>query len=147
MLNEDLHIPYIYITSHSDISTLEKVKLTGPSGYLLKPFKSESIYTSIEVALASFNSKNQDVETEKSIILKKGEEKLKVNYDEILFLESDGNYVNIHTVTTKFTERKTIKEFLDELSDHPFLRVHKSYAVNKKKIHHFTREEITPFLH
>jgi DNA-binding LytR/AlgR family response regulator len=143
MLYEDLNIPYIYVTSHSDISTLEKVKLTYPSGYLLKPFKRESIYAAIEVALVNFNNNHPVAhEAEKSIIVKKGEEKKRVKYNEILFLESDANYTNIQTVTAKYTERKTMKDFLDELPEHPFIRVHKSYAVNKYKVHHYTREKI-----
>jgi DNA-binding LytR/AlgR family response regulator len=35
-----------------------------------------------------------------------------------------------------------MKELLDDLADHPFHRVHKSFAVNKNKIRNFTREKI-----
>jgi two-component system, LytTR family, response regulator LytT len=143
ILCEDLQIPYIYVTSHSDISTLEKVKLTNPSGYLLKPFRRESIYTAIEVALVNFNHISQlHPENELTIMLKKGEEKTKIKYSEILFLESDGNYTNLQTVNARYTERKALKDLLEEMNEHPFIRVHKSYAVNKNKIHHFTREKI-----
>lgn len=143
MFYEDLHIPYIYVTSHADTGTLEKVKLTYPSGFLLKPFKRESIYAAIEVAQVNFvNSHSSHEEDERSIIVKKGEEKKRIRYSEILFLESDANYTNIQTITARFTERKTMKDMLDELVAHPFIRVHKSYAVNKHKIHHFTRDKI-----
>lgn len=143
MFHEDLNIPYIYVTSHSDTSTLEKVKLTYPNGYLLKPFKRESIYAAIEVAQVNFsNTHVPQQDMEKSIVVKKGEEKKRVRYNEILFLESDANYTNIQTITSRYTERKTMKDLLDELPDHPFVRVHKSYAVNKFKVHHYTREKI-----
>jgi DNA-binding LytR/AlgR family response regulator len=143
MFYEDLNLPYIYVTSHSDISTLEKVKLTYPSGYLLKPFKRESIYAAIEVAGVNFlNNRAHPQDEGKSILVKKGEEKKRVKYTEILFLESDANYTNIQTITNKYTERKTMKDLLDELPGHPFIRVHKSYAVNRHKVHHYTREKI-----
>jgi DNA-binding LytR/AlgR family response regulator len=142
MLSEDLQIPYIYVTSHSDIATIEKVKVTAPSGYLLKPFNRESIYTSIEVALANFNLSKNNGGAEQVMNLKQGTKTIRILFSEILFLEADGNYTHIHTLSTKYTERKKLKEIMDELEGHPFVRVHKSYAVNKQKIHSHTREKI-----
>jgi two-component system response regulator LytT len=143
LLNEQYNIPYIYVTSHSDMATIEKVKVTNPSGYLLKPFNRESIYTSIEVALTNFNAAKNTSRDEQGMILKQGAKKIRLLFTDILFMESDGNYTHIHTHNGKFTERKKIKEMLDEFSEHPFIRVHKSYAVNKSKIQHFSREKIT----
>lgn len=142
MLSEDLQVPYIYVTSHSDIATIEKVKVTAPSGFLLKPFNRESIYTSIEVALASYNLGKNTGSPDKVMYLKQGTKTIKILFSEILFLEADGNYTHIHTLSTKYTERKKLKEMLDELGEHPFVRVHKSYAVNKQKVHSLTREKI-----
>jgi response regulator of citrate/malate metabolism len=48
LLSEELQIPYFYITAHSDISTLRKVKLTNPNGFIVKPFKRESIYALLQ---------------------------------------------------------------------------------------------------
>jgi len=143
MFSYDLNIPYIYVTSHSDISTMEKVKLTNPTGFLLKPFKRTAVFTAIEVALMNFKNRNvESNDDEQTILVRKGEEKIKVRFSEVLFLESDGNYTHIQTVTSKFTERKTLKDMLEGICHHPFVRVHKSYAVNKNKIHHYTREKI-----
>ena len=44
-------IPVIYLTAYEDDSKLERVKLTEPFGYLLKPFKERELYTTIEIAL------------------------------------------------------------------------------------------------
>lgn len=46
-----LHIPVIYITGHSDSSTLERVKATVPFGYILKPVNEKELYVAIEMAL------------------------------------------------------------------------------------------------
>lgn len=143
LFHEDLKIPYVYVTSHSDAGTLEKVKLTNPTGYLLKPFKREAIFTAIEVALSNFDNRQNAGRPDGNIIFRKGEEKTKVLFSEILFMESDGNYTHVQTVTARFTERKNLKEMLDDLSAHPFVRVHKSFAVNKNKIRNFTRERIS----
>lgn len=46
-----LQIPVIYVTGHSDISTLERAKVTLPFGYILKPIKERELYAAIEIAL------------------------------------------------------------------------------------------------
>lgn len=48
---EQLQIPVIYLTGHSDRSTVERVRLTAPFGYLLKPTKKQELYVAIESAL------------------------------------------------------------------------------------------------
>jgi PAS domain S-box-containing protein len=46
-----LQIPVIYVTGHSDKSTLERAKVTFPFGYILKPVKERELYVAIETAL------------------------------------------------------------------------------------------------
>ena len=53
-------IPYIYITSYSDKSTLEKVNMTRPKGYIVKPFKEEDLLSTISVILNNFYHKKID---------------------------------------------------------------------------------------
>ncbi len=47
-----LKIPFVYITSYSDDTTLKRAKETQPYGYLLKPFSKEDIKIQIEMATA-----------------------------------------------------------------------------------------------
>jgi len=47
----DLQIPIIYITGHSDKSTVERATLTSPFGYILKPIKEQELYVAIQTAL------------------------------------------------------------------------------------------------
>jgi PAS domain S-box-containing protein len=47
---ENLSIPVIYVTGHSDQSTLERAKITAPFGYILKPVKERELYVAIETA-------------------------------------------------------------------------------------------------
>src|SRR5208283_2216108 len=44
-------IPIIYLTAHSDAATLARAKVTGPFGYILKPFEERELATQIEMAL------------------------------------------------------------------------------------------------
>ncbi|MDA0733729.1 MAG: response regulator [Chloroflexi bacterium] len=54
---QDQHsIPIVYLTAQSDDATLRRAKLTGPFGYLLKPFEERDLRTTIEVALYKHES-------------------------------------------------------------------------------------------
>lgn len=46
-----LQIPVVFLTAHSDETTLQRAKLTSPQGYILKPFDIEDLRTAVEIAL------------------------------------------------------------------------------------------------
>jgi len=48
---EKLQIPVIYVTGHSDQSTVERATLTFPFGYILKPIREQELYVAIQTAL------------------------------------------------------------------------------------------------
>ncbi len=54
-INENLQIPFIYITSYSDPQTLGEARQTKPMAYITKPFKRADIFTTIEIALQNFH--------------------------------------------------------------------------------------------
>lgn len=53
-INANHPIPFIYLTSYADQTTLQQAKDTHPSAYLLKPFTGPDIKVSIEIALSNF---------------------------------------------------------------------------------------------
>lgn len=59
-LLEKNSIPYIYITSYSDNSTLDKVNETRPDGYIVKPFKDQDLLTTVSVVLNNYYHKKID---------------------------------------------------------------------------------------
>ena len=44
-------VPVIYLTAHSDAGTLARARITGPFGFILKPFDERDLATQIEMAL------------------------------------------------------------------------------------------------
>ncbi len=44
-------IPVIFVTAYSDSGTVERAKLTGPFGYIIKPVSEKDLVTNIEIAL------------------------------------------------------------------------------------------------
>jgi DNA-binding LytR/AlgR family response regulator len=80
----------------------------------------------------------------------KGTLRLSVRYQDLLYIESDDNYVTIHYVTgnqvKKFLIRNTLKKIEDELSDTPVTRCHRSYLVNFSRVKVMRRERDNIFL-
>jgi two-component system cell cycle sensor histidine kinase/response regulator CckA len=52
-------VPVIYLTAHSDPATLARAKLTGPFGYILKPFEERDLAAQIEMALYKHQTDRQ----------------------------------------------------------------------------------------
>jgi PAS domain S-box-containing protein len=50
-IRESSGIPVIYMTAYADEETLQRAKVTGPSGYIVKPFEERELHATIEMAL------------------------------------------------------------------------------------------------
>ncbi len=50
-IREQHHVPVVFLTAHADRSTLDRAKITGPFGYLVKPLATASLQSAIEVAV------------------------------------------------------------------------------------------------
>ena len=57
-INKEHSIPFIFLTAFADKATVEKAKPVNPSAYLIKPFKQEELFTTIEISLNNFNKTN-----------------------------------------------------------------------------------------
>jgi len=136
LLHQKYHIPFVYITSHSSSGMINQVKLTHPNAYLVKPFKKEDLLIAIELAL--FNSSTEVREVAQYLIVKDGRAIAQVPYDEILWLEADGNYTLLNTETQKKRLlRYMITDLHQQLPENDFIRIHRSFVVNRTKITEF----------
>jgi len=52
-------VPIVYLTAHSDRATLSRAKLSGPLGYILKPFDERELVTQIELAIYKHQTDRQ----------------------------------------------------------------------------------------
>jgi PAS domain S-box-containing protein len=48
---EKLNIPVIYLTAHTEESTVQKAKLTDPYGYIIKPYEQKDLKNAIDIAI------------------------------------------------------------------------------------------------
>jgi DNA-binding LytR/AlgR family response regulator len=125
-------IPFIYITSHASADIVGKAKHTRPSAYIIKPFKKEDVLVAVELAL--FEAETTAKEAGK-LIVKEGRSTIRILHSEIKWMEADGNYVTIYLAADKRTViRQSLGSLQEELPETEFIRVHKSYLVNRKFI-------------
>lgn len=52
-INEKYQIPFLFLTSYSDKSTLDRAKQVKPSGYIVKPFNEKTLLASLEIAISN----------------------------------------------------------------------------------------------
>jgi DNA-binding LytR/AlgR family response regulator len=76
------------------------------------------------------------------IFVKEGTRFVKVNIDEILFIEGLRNYVAIHTIRQKIISLQRLKSLEDQLPADKFIRVHNSYIVSKSAISSVRENEV-----
>lgn len=122
--------PKVILTTAYSEYALEGYEL-NVIDYLLKPFSFERFLKAIDKAVGEPQPLNSD----DSFITIKADGKLyRISFNEILFAESQGDYITVHTKEKKITYNETLKDFCYQLPGHLFSRVHRSYAVALSKI-------------
>ena len=134
-ISENFTLPHLYLTAYSDTETIKKALETKPFGYLVKPFQKHDLFTSIEIAILNF-TKNQ-ISKEKHILVKHNEVYTKINFDTILFIESDKNYLILNCEDESYRYRSTITDF-ENLMPNYFIKTHKRFIINCQKVKEFS---------
>ena len=116
--------------------------------YLLKPFSLSRFQEAVQRAIARFQANQTDAKIAEAVV-KTNEETIEyleriavrkagsievIPAEDILYVESDGDYVVIHTPKGKFMKEKTMKFLESHLPPAKFVRIHRSYIVNVEKI-------------
>jgi DNA-binding LytR/AlgR family response regulator len=112
--------------------------------YLLKPISYERFYKAAQKAqqiLAPVTTVQPEVMQQPApgndFIFIKGDTKnkfIKVNYDDILYIEGLKNYVSVYTATQRIITYQALRELETQLPKPPFYRIHKSYIISIEKI-------------
>ncbi|WP_074408453.1 MULTISPECIES: LytR/AlgR family response regulator transcription factor [Aquimarina] len=115
--------------------------------YLVKPITFGRFFKAIEKFLASQNHKieiqasSETLQSKNYIFVTADRKQVKVQFDDILFVESVKNYIKIRTENKSLLVKFSISSFQDVL-DARFLRVHRSFIINKDKITAYTKHDI-----
>jgi DNA-binding LytR/AlgR family response regulator len=102
--------------------------------YLLKPVTYSRFCKAIDKTLRYFAHKDTPNTGEEEIFIKKGSSLVKLKLKEIIFIEALENYVTLSTNDDKFTIHFTMKAIENQLPSGIFIRVHRSFIVNKSMI-------------
>jgi len=149
-VKEDFNIPFIFLTANADASTVERAKQTDPPAYLVKPFNKDDLYTSIEIALYNFSKKKEQAESNTSenyvikdaLFIKDGYYFHKAFFKDILYLESDNNYVTVHTADKLHLVRTSLQNYMEHFDPKKFFRIHRSYVINLDHIQTINSENV-----
>lgn len=115
--------------------------------YLLKPISFTRFFKAINKYKSTVNVKvtDQDVKelevANDHIYVNSNKKFIKINFDDILYVESIKDYVRIHSNTTTVITKDTISNFEQKLP-HNFLRIHRSFIVNTSKVTAFTKVDV-----
>jgi len=109
--------------------------------FLLKPFSFERFLKALNKAIQT--AKNVDKQTAGSfLVVKAGKKIYRIRHDEILYFESAGDYVKVHTAQKVHVVNETLKQFEDALPAQDFLRIHRSFIISISKIEYMEGNQV-----
>tara|TARA_B110000503_G_scaffold8682_1_gene11816 strand:- start:151 stop:867 length:717 start_codon:yes stop_codon:yes gene_type:complete len=114
--------------------------------YLLKPISFDRFLQSIHKYFEGVSFIDSEIKIEKSVLkndfifVRSDRKMIKINFDEIQYVESLSDYIKIHSADKTITTRETISNIETKLPAKNFLRIHRSYIVNLKKMNSYTNE-------
>jgi DNA-binding LytR/AlgR family response regulator len=102
--------------------------------YLLKPIYFPRFLKAVERFFSTENVMKGEEEVVHSVSVKVDGYFMDIKLDELLFAQSFGNYVKLHTLKKTYLASITTSEFEKCLPEKSFVRIHKSYIVALDKI-------------
>lgn len=111
--------------------------------YLLKPIPFDRFLEAVQKVFDNNLSPkiHKETKTDKKFMFVRADRKMiKINFQDILYVESLGDYVKIITKDTSIVTRETISGLEEKLHSNLFMRVHRSYVVSVSKIDSYTNE-------
>jgi len=131
----------IFTTAYSE-HAVESFELDAVD-YLLKPFSLARFTKACNKANELFLLRENANDKKNYIFLKTGYEQVRVNFDEICYLEATGNYVNFVLTDKTVLSRMTITEAESLLPADKFIRIHRSFIAAKSKTDKIERHQIS----
>lgn len=135
------HKPMVIFTTAYAEHAVQSYELNAVD-YLLKPFAFprflKACHKAHDQLLPQQNNKIAD-----SIFVKSGYDQIRIAFEEILYLEGAGNYMSfVLTGGKQILSRLTMSDALALLPPAQFLRVHRSFIVNRAKIDRAERHQL-----
>jgi two-component system LytT family response regulator len=136
------HPPAVIVTTAYHQYAVEGFDL-NVTDYLLKPFDFERFLVAVNKVKTTAPEKqhsNDSGEIRNYLFLNVQKKKVKVLFSEILYIESQREYIKIVTTRTTYTSKMSTNEIEELLPANLFKRIHRSYIVSLSKIESYTAE-------
>ena len=114
--------------------------------YLLKPFEFNRFLTAVNKLNTNTRHENKgggiDAIEKEHMFFNMNKKKIKVYLDDILYIESQKEYIKIFTTTKEVVTKFPLTDIDELLSKSDFLRIHRSFIISKKKIEAFNASDV-----
>ncbi len=135
----------IFITSHAEYA-LESFEISA-FDFVVKPIKTERFSKTMErvEAYLTLKHKSELLDTSlqgDTIFIKQGHEQIKIQLHKIIYLEALKDYTRIVTSQKKYCVFNSLGNLLKEPMFSTFVRIHRSYAVQKNFVEKVNNQEI-----
>jgi len=136
--------PSIILTTSDKNFAIEAFEYDCIIDYLVKPVtlprfqkaiqKAESFVKLGQEQAVSTIAGSAEQSTDKELYINIDRRLIKIDFEKIYLVEAKGDYILIKTEDKNHTVHSTLKKIEEKLPDHLFLKVHRSYIINIKKI-------------
>ena len=136
------HAPAVIITTAYHQYAVEGFNL-NVTDYLLKPFDFERFLTAVtkvKTAQREEQKPHESQEIKDFIFLNVQKKKVKILFSEIVYIESQREYIKITTTKKEYISKMSTHEIEALLPAHLFKRVHRSFIISISKIESYTAE-------
>ncbi|MFH0755891.1 MAG: response regulator transcription factor [Bacteroidota bacterium] len=127
------HTPLIVFTTAYPRFAVEGFELDALD-YLVKPYSFERFLKSVNRAMERLSTGNNQQSSPRRIMVKADKKLYALETDSILYIEGQGDYIRIHLDQMKLVVHDTIKGIMESIPGEDFMRIHKSFVVNLKRI-------------
>ena len=138
------HPPAVIITTAYHQYAVEGFDM-NVTDYLLKPFDFERFLIAVNKVKTAEGEKsqtNENREVKDFIFLNAERKKVKILFSEIVYIESQREYIKIVTTKREYISKMTTHEMEDILPSHLFKRIHRSFIISVSKIESYTAEMV-----
>src|SRR6187431_437847 len=135
--------PAVIITTAYHQYAVEGFNL-NVTDYLLKPFEFERFLVAVNKVKAAQSEKQKTIESNEKdfIFLNVQKKKVKILFSEILYIESQREYIKIVTTKKEYISKMSTHEIESLLPANLFKRIHRSFIVSVIKIDSYTAEMV-----
>ncbi|MGZ8551972.1 MAG: LytR/AlgR family response regulator transcription factor [Chitinophagaceae bacterium] len=138
------HPPAVIITTAYHQYAVEGFNL-NVTDYLLKPFEFERFLIAVTKVKTAESEKQKSSETreiKEYLFLNVQKKKVKISFSEIVYIESQREYIKIVTTKKEFISKMSTHEIENLLPAHLFRRIHRSFIISVSKIESYTAEMV-----